>query len=482
MSGSRIDSEAMAPTRSPKLFLYIGLALFFCISLSACGVQSAPDLPNILLVTMDTTRADHLGVYGYSRPTSPHFDRLAARGALFESALTVSPRTTPSVASLMTSLYPHEHGVRNLLRPLDAEARTLAEILHGAGYRTGAIQTHHFMKSTSGMAQGFDTYEDSFIGERRADEAARLAVRWIEAASRSSRPWFLWVHLVDPHWPYDPPAKTATLFGPPDPRTLDLYHDLSQGRVSMGSIIFRNGMPPDLVQSFINLYDAEIRFMDDALGTILDAAGDAEGAEKTILAVTSDHGEALGEHDYYFEHGDFGTSPEIHVPLTFVAPGLVPPGVRIPATVRSIDVAPTILDLAGLPSEIQFRGLSMLPMLRGGGGGEDRACFGESGALYHIENGRREIEGVGGKWRWMQRGRYKLVHIPRNSRPPIRKLYDLRNDPGETVNLLIDLRGVSVWMERDLDTWLTEGRLTAGPEAQMDQVTFERLKSFKYFN
>jgi arylsulfatase A-like enzyme len=468
--------------RQPKSFLYIGLMMLCGLALAACEVQSAPDLPNVLLVTMETTRADHLGAYGYSRPTSPSFDRMAARGALFESALTVSPSTNPSLASLMTSLYPHEHGVRSLLRPLDPEARTLAEILRGAGYRTGAIQTHHFMKSASGIAQGFDSYEDSFIGERRADEAARLAVRWIEGASRGGRPWFLWVHLVDPHWPYDPPAQAASLFGPPDPRTLDLYRDLSQGRVSMGSVIFRNGMSPDLVQSFVNLYDGEIRFMDDALGAILDAVDDTEAEERTIIAVTSDHGEALGEHDYYFEHGDFGTTPEIHVPLAFVAPGLVPPGVRVPSTVRSIDVAPTILELAGLPAEIQFRGLSMLPMLRGGGGGEDRACFGEAGARYHIENNRREIEGVAGKWRWMQRGRYKLVHIPRTSRPPIRKLYDLRNDPGETTNLLIDLRGVAGWMERDLDTWLTEGRLAVGSGARMDRATFERLKTFGYIN
>jgi arylsulfatase A-like enzyme len=468
--------------RQPKSFLYIGLMMLCGLALAACEVQSAPDLPNVLLVTMETTRADHLGAYGYSRPTSPSFDRMAARGALFESALTVSPSTNPSLASLMTSLYPHEHGVRSLLRPLDPEARTLAEILRGAGYRTGAIQTHHFMKSASGIAQGFDSYEDSFIGERRADEAARLAVRWIEGASRGGRPWFLWVHLVDPHWPYDPPAQAASLFGPPDPRTLDLYRDLSQGRVSMGSVIFRNGMSPDLVQSFVNLYDGEIRFMDDALGAIVDAVDDTEAEERTIIAVTSDHGEALGEHDYYFEHGDFGTTPEIHVPLAFVAPGLVPPGVRVPSTVRSIDVAPTILELAGLPAEIQFRGLSMLPMLRGGGGGEDRACFGEAGARYHIENNRREIEGVAGKWRWMQRGRYKLVHIPRTSRPPIRKLYDLRNDPGETTNLLIDLRGVAGWMERDLDTWLTEGRLAVGSGARMDRATFERLKTFGYIN
>jgi arylsulfatase A-like enzyme len=482
MGCSRVDTLAIAPMRWTKFFFYIGLSIISGFGVNACGVRSAPDLPNILLVTMETTRADHLGAYGYARPTSPNFDRLAARGVLFESALTVSPRTNPSVASLMTSLYPHEHRVRSLLRPLTTDARTLAEILRGAGYRTGAIQTHHFMKSDSGLAQGFDTYEDSFMGERRADEAARLAVRWIERGSRSGRPWFLWVHMVDPHWPYEPPAQTASLFGPADPRTLDLYRDLSQGRVSMGSVIFRNGMSPDLVQSFVNLYDGEIRFMDDALGAILAAVDVAEVRERTIVAVTSDHGEALGEHDYYFEHGDFGTTPEIHVPLAFAAPGLVPPGIRVPSTVRSIDVAPTILELAGLPAELQFRGLSMLPMLRGGGGGEDRACFGEAGASYHLENSRREIEGADGKWRWMQRGRYKLVHIPRQSRPPIRRLYDLRNDPGETANLLIDLRGVAVWMERDLDTWLTEGELAAGPAMRIDRVTFERLKSFDYLN
>lgn len=441
----------------------------------ACTARGGPTLPNVLLVTMETTRADHLGAYGYRRDTSPNFDRLAAEGALFENALTVSPRTNPSVASLMTSLYPHEHGVRSLLTPLDPGNRTLAEIMQDAGYRTGAIQTHHFMKSASGLAQGFDTYEDSFVGERRADTAARLAADWIRDASARRRPWFLWVHLVDPHWPYEPHAGTS--IASPDPRTLDIYRKLSQGKLTMGSVIFRNTMPPDLVQSFVDLYDGEIHFTDQALGEIIDTAREVDVDNRTIIAVTSDHGEALGEHDYFFEHGDFGTDAEIHVPMLFVAPGTIAPGVRAPTTVRSIDVGPTILDLAGLQSETQFRGLSVLPLLRGSGGGEDRACFGEIGARFHEENTRREIDGLGGKWRWMQRGRFKMVHIPRASRPPDRRLYDLHNDPGETRNLLIDLRGVAVWMERDLDTWLTEGHI-ATPGEPIDRATYEALRAF----
>ncbi len=465
--------------RNRRVSRSVAICPFFF--LAACGVGSAPDPPNVLPVTLETTRPDHLGAYGYERDTSPRFDRLAERGALFEEALTVSPRTNPSIASIMTALYPHEHGVRSLLHPLDSSARTLAEILRDAGYRTGAIQTHHFMKGSSGLGQGFDTYDDDFVRERRADLTARLAADWISDASRRSRPWFLWVHLLDPHWPYEPPAEDHALFGRPDSRTLDLYRDLSQGNVTMGSVIFRNTMPTDLVQSFIDLYDGEIRFTDRALGTIVDTLDASGVADRTIVAVTADHGEALGEHDYFFEHGDFGTAPEIQIPMLFVAPGLIAPGVRARSTVRSIDVAPTILELAGLKTEQQFRGLSLLPLLRGGGGGEDRACFGETGAKFHEENTRREIDGLTGKWRWMQRGRFKLVHMPRVSRPPDRRLFDVKNDPGETINILTDLRGVAVWMNRDLDSWLTEGRI-ASSGGPTDMATYQRLRALGYVN
>jgi arylsulfatase A-like enzyme len=445
-----------------------------------CASGAAGDSTNLLLVTFETTRADHLGAYGYPRETSPRFDRLAGEGALFETALSVSPRTNPSLASLMTSLYPHEHGVRSLLRPLTPGNRTLAEILKEAGYQTGAIQTHPFLKTASGFAQGFEDYDDTFTMERGAKEAAQSAIRWIRQADRR-RPWFLWLHFVDPHWPYEPPREVRALFGPEDPRTAALYRDLRSGRIPVGPVIFENRMPNDLIESFVDLYDGEIRAMDDALGLLLDALRELELKERTAVVITADHGESLGENDYFFEHGAFGSNPEVHVPLLLVAPGRVPPGVRSPATVRSIDIVPTILEVLNLPPEAHFRGTSLMTILRGTGGGEDRACFGEAGEKFHIENTRREIEGVEGKWRWLQRGRFKLVHIPHAAGMAERRLYDLKNDPGETQSLLSELRGVAILMERDLDSWMVED-LVASAGGDTGSATFRTLRSLGYIN
>jgi len=189
----------------------------------------------------------------------------------------------------------------------------------------------------------------------------------------------------------------------------------------------------------------------------------------------------LGEHAYFFEHGDFGTEPEIHVPLLFVAPGLVPAGIRPSATVRSLDVAPTVLDLLGLRTELQFRGVSLLPLLRGSGAGEDRTCFGEVDEKFHEENTRREVDGMAGKWRWMRHGRYKLFYIPHASGPPERRLYDLATDPGETRDLSREYPAMVGWLARDLDGWVTEGRV-ADSGGGSERETYERLRSLGYIN
>jgi arylsulfatase A-like enzyme len=454
--------------------------LALILAFGACRSSRIPGpRPNLLLITFETTRADHLGAYGYDRATSPRIDDLARAGTLFERALATSPRTTPSIASLLTSHYPQEHGVRTLLMPLTPENRTLAEILREAGYATGAVQTHFRMRASTGFAQGFETYHDATAAERPADQACRIARDWIRAASSGDRPWFLWVHLLDPHWTYEPPPSMRSLFGPEDPRPWDLYRRLTQRQVSNGDVIFRNRMPPDEVAAFVNLYDAEIRFSDAEMGTLLDLLDDLAIRERTVVVFTSDHGESLGEHAYFFEHGDFGTAPEIHVPLVIAAPGRMPAGVRVPWTVPNIDVAPTILELLEIPAEARFRGASLLPLARSAGAGEDRSCFGETGKKFHAQNTRREVEGVEGKWRWIQRGRFKLLHEPRASGSPQRRLYDLESDPGETRDAWTDHAGVAARMGRAMDAWIAEDtRLVREPVISPEDR--ERLRSLGY--
>jgi len=460
------------------LLLTLGLLSWW---VAACRPPVRGNGLNLLLITMETTRADHLGAYGYRRDTSPRLDALAGQGALFERAFSVSPRTNPSLASLMTSLYPHEHGVRSLLLPLEPENHTIAEILRNSGYVTGAVQTHPRLVASSGFDQGFDFYDDDFSDHPLAPQAATAAGDWIRDASGGDRPWFLWLHLMDPHWTYDPPEPWRTRYGPDDPRPALLYQKLARRQITIGPMIFRNQMTRDEVDSFVNFYDAEIRFTDAALGALLDLLEELDLRRKTVVVVTSDHGESLGEHDYFFEHGDFGSDVEIHVPLILAAPDEVPAGIRVPGPVPSLDVAPTLLELLGLPSAPRFRGISLLPLLDGSPG-EDRVCFGETGTRFHEENTLREVDGLAGKWRWIRRGSYKLIHIPVSEGPPERRLYDLSTDPGEMVDVKERYPQILDEMGRLLDAWLSEDQGTIEREYHVTPELQEELRSLGYMN
>jgi arylsulfatase A-like enzyme len=450
------------------------------VALAACAGCRPPVQGrgwNVLLVTIETTRADHLSTYGYARETSPAITAFAASGVLFERAGVAIPRTNPSLASLMTSRYPHEHGVRNLLLPLEPENRTLAEVLRAAGYATGAVQTHPRLIAASGFAQGFDAYLDAFTEHPLAEQACARAEAWIDGRGSGGRPWFLWLHLMDPHWTYDPPAAWRTFAGP-DPRPARLYADLAARRRTIGPVIFRNAMPADEVAAFVDLYDSEIRYTDHAIGGLL-AALDRRGLrDGTIVVLTADHGESLGENGYFFEHGDLGSEAEVHVPLVVRAPGL-PAGVRVGATVGQLDVAPTVLDLLDLAGDGSFRGTSLLPLLEGPGA--DRPLFGETDQAFHEENPRREIPGLAGKWRWLRQGRFKLVAIPRAAGGELRRLYDLDGPGGESVDVSAEHPDVLRRMGEALDAWRSEDQ-GRDREYHISDEAEEILRSLGYVN
>lgn len=461
-----------------------GVGAALCLAAATMLADCSPPVRgnglNVVLVTIETTRADHLGAYGYSRPTSPSFDAFAREGVLFERATTVSPRTNPSLASTMTARYPHEHGVRNLLLPLEPENRTLAEALHDAGYQTIAVQTHPRLVRTSGFEQGFETYDDAIAEHPLAEDSFAAAAGWIERVADRGRPWFVWLHVMDPHWTYDPKPPWRTLFGPDDPRPAALYRALAERRATIGPVIFQNTMPPDEVDAFVRLYDSEIRYTDDALGGFLRRFRDRGLMDRTIVVVTSDHGESLGEHRYFFEHGDLGTEPEIHVPLAMQVPASRwPPGIRIRPTVRSIDVAPTILDLLGLPAEAAFRGESLVPVIEGREG--DRPCLGETDKKMHEENDRREVEGTAGKWRWLKRGSFKLMLIPRAGGRIDTPLYDLDRDPGESIDVFTSHPDMGAAMLRELKSWAAEDRRPER-EYHVTEEARDILRSLGYVN
>lgn len=290
-----------------------------------------PPRPSVVLVTLDTTRADRLGCYGYKDATTPVLDALARSGARFERALSPAPLTLPAHASVMTGLVPRRHGVRdNAGFRLDAKPQVLAEAFRSAGYRTAGFVSAAVLDRITGIGRGFEIFDDRVrIGDRRAfNYEERAASQVTEAALAALKglepPFLLWVHYYDPHLPYVPPEPFRTR---------------------------HPGRP----------YDGEIAFVDAEAGRLLEAARARAGA--LIVAIAGDHGESLGEHGED-GHGVFVYQATQRVPLILAGPG-IPSGSVVKGNVGLIDLAPTLLDLAGIPALRDVDGRSLLPAIRG---------------------------------------------------------------------------------------------------------------------
>lgn len=305
--------------------------------------------PNILVVTIDTLRADRVSAYGYHRPTTPHIDRLLAAGARFTQARTVEPLTNPALCSMWTSLHPHEHGAtRNGLR-LRPDATSVARILDRRGFRTAAFVGNWTLRNEiSGLGEHFAVYGEVFTrkrwlglfkGEATAEDLTDDALAWLgeHREEGGRRPFLLWVHYVEPHAPY----RLQESFAP------------------------RLKVPTTAEVSRSDRYDTEIAFADSHVGRLLAAVqADPDLASNTLIVFAADHGESLGEHSYW-GHGRNLHEPNLHIPLGMVWPGRIRPGTTIEAPALNIDVAPTILALAGLPVPAAFEGLDWSGVLRG---------------------------------------------------------------------------------------------------------------------
>ena len=326
----------------------------------------APPAANVLLVTVDTLRADHLSSYGFELPTSPHIDALAAQGALFERAVAASSSTAPSHASILTSLYPRQHsiGYRNGDTRLEGAA-TLAELLRARGYATGAFVGNVVLRRRTGLDRGFESYDDQLpapeanrplVFERRARDTTERALAWLE---RAEDPFFLWVHYQDPHGPYDPPDGYSDGFAAirePDEEPLPRL----ESSLAYGGIPAYQALPGlTRASEYRARYADEIRYTDHWIGELLAAPR----LRDAIVVLTADHGESLGERGRYFMHGTTTLPPEAHVPLIVRAPGIAPG--RLGTTVSHVDIVPTILELAGVPAPEGLRGLALGPALRG---------------------------------------------------------------------------------------------------------------------
>jgi len=525
------------------------------------GLIGRPRAPlgasSVVLITVDTLRADALGSFRDRRPhlaeldkaATPRLDALASEGVRFVNASTPLPKTPEAVASLMTGLYPERHGLRNLFRTLDPATTTVAEVLRAAGWVTRAVTTNLLIGRWSGVAQGFDRFQGKaglrgqVTGLSVVDLLDAIAPWLIQRelnrfeSLRSSRetagetttralgmlgeiqggPFFLWVHYLDPHWPYWPPQPFRDRVDPAPGTPFPLYEDVAEGHPPIGEVVFRNRLPRETNSRAFSLYAGEVGYTDDEIGKLVDAVRARPGGDSTIIVVTADHGEGLGEHDFYFSHGAEVYDSSLRIPLIIAARGKGR-GASVSSNVSLVDLCPTILEMAGAPIPPGVEGISLVPLLGGGsdaasrGEFEERPVYSESDLAYRPENPFIRIPGESGKLRAIRIGPYKMIRFPRDieaarrfdpelgaenrslvnplglaeatilgaSEPDRVELFDLGADPGETR----DIHGSKPMIERAMAALIDERILSrnggSGPIIDLTPDLIHTIRSLGY--
>jgi arylsulfatase A-like enzyme len=441
-----------------------------------------PDRTNVILITLDTTRADRLGCYGYAAARTPNLDGLAGHGAKFDGAVCLEPLTAPSHATIMTSLYPETTGVILNGMKLRGDVPTLSEQFRNAGYATAAfVASSSVCARDTALDRGFEIYDDAVTpaegyrsspllpltvaerlsilakddnsAERPANEVTDAAVKWLKRHGKR-RPFFLWLHYFDPHDDYLPPAGFAPpeLAGRPLPKKIN--ENWAQGKGG-----------PKLPARIAALYDGEIAFMDAEMGRFLETLKGMGLAPRTAVVVVADHGEAFGEHGTKY-HGFRLYREEIGIPFIVCDLGGNLPAVPVrPSTVSTLDVAPTILDLAGMPAPPSMRGRALF-----------RDAVPRAAYCLCVPEARRQSKYAVGRLEALVSSQEKLiVHADGTA-----EYYDLTTDPGETVNLaeaeanrVIELRAA---LERIKETV----EPAPAPAFSTDRETMDKLRTLGY--
>lgn len=327
------------------------------------------DRPNILWIVLDTVRADHLSSYGYSRKTTPNIDRIASEGALFENAISAAPWTLPSHASMFTGMYPSKHRVNGEHFSLSNDFQTIVEILHRHGYKTFGYSNNPFVSGKTNLNQGFDIFEFSDWGKRHdlnsflminavvqnnktlmgtqdkgALDTNNKVKEWIRNSHDSSPPFFIFINYTDAHLPYNPPRSYAAPY-------LDKAEALSKAqKVNKDPYVYLSGkaqMSPEDFEILRSLYDGELLYLDEKINELYDALQRLKILDKTLLIITSDHGENIGDHGL-MDHVFCLYDTLLHVPLIIRYPKVFEPGSRIEQQVQTTDIMPTILNILGI--------------------------------------------------------------------------------------------------------------------------------------
>ncbi|HWQ11554.1 MAG TPA: sulfatase [Roseiflexaceae bacterium] len=400
---------------------------------------------NIVLIALDTQRADHLGCYGYPKRTSPFIDSVARRGVLFERCYAPNIPTHPSFTTMLSGKEAITHDIINIGGgvPIAPGVRLLPEILREHGYVTAAVDSmgRHFTR-------GFDeylTYEWDRSNPtvlRKAETVNAKALPLIERLARQERPFFLFLHYWDPHTPYLPPPAYRRRFYPKDRDPYDPTNHSMDEAWSWEPFkwYFHEWMPGVTDSEYvINLYDGETAYMDRHLRAVFAALAPVRA--DTLVILTADHGEIMDEHVGFFDHHGLYEG-NVHVPLIFSWPGKLPAGVRVPGFVQNLDLAPTLLDMAGIPDRDGMEGLSLLPTIYGLRQGNYETLY-FSEATWQVKRAIRTA-----RWKFIQ----ALEPDPHGG--PLRELYDLQADPAEQRNLVEALPEVARELQERLEAWV----------------------------
>jgi arylsulfatase A-like enzyme len=431
------------------------------------------DRPNILLISVDSLGANHLGCYGYERNTSPNMDALASEGVLCERLICSGIPTFPSYTTLYTGQHPITHGIvaHPCENELDRQAPSLPGLFLQAGYNTCAVDS--LMRSRLWFGRGYEFYIDPSIRHTllhlavTCEELNARAIAWLQA--HASEPFFLFIHYWDPHWPYNAPERYRGLFyegnsTDPDNRSLDTWWQYPLGAAARNTWLRTgDGVVTD-AEYVIALHDQEIRYLDDGIESLLAALGDLGLAENTLVVLTADHGESMTEHGIFFEHHGLYECT-LHVPLIIRWPGHLLNGVRLPYTLQMQDIAPTLLEAAGLSIPTAMDGRSFWKLLTG----QEQA------------GGHKRVISSECYWqaKWSLRTdhhKFILAREPDLYGNPPRELYDLMVDPGEDHNIADEQPEIAAAMEAELEGWIADRLQALGREQDPIQEHGIKLK------
>jgi arylsulfatase A-like enzyme len=456
----------------PRFFVVL-LAAFLLTGGEARAADKATRPTSVLLITVDTLRADHLSCYGYHRKTSPTFDQVAKEGALFTTAIAQRGVTWPSVTSIMTSLYPQTHGVRHNGHKLKPSFVTIAEVLHDQGFKTGAFLTSMGTASNRGFVEKVQRPKND-------TKVTRLAIDFLQR--KKSETFFMWVHYFAPHKQYSPPKPFRSMFDTGYDGSINGSNVKQLDQIMLNKVELSDA---DLGH-IIALYDGEVAAVDSSINKLLAELDRLGRRDDTLVVLTSDHGEELFQHNQYFHHQLSIYESVLRIPLILRLPGVIPAGVMVESVVESIDIAPTILELLSMQIPDAFEGKSLARLVKGVAG-TDSGDAPESVAYSEIVDKISSIRTS--KWHYIYNPSgfvttgmpyVKVKDERRNGyRIEEEELYDLVSDPGEQSNVVRDNRAVADRLRADLLEWRGPQTRPA-PVQDFDEETLQELRDLGY--